>query len=528
MALVCGAAAGVSAAGKGVSLDSIRAKKKPVAKARPKPARPKPTRAQPPRPVAGKPSSSPKRPTAAKPTAAKPAAPLVLEVSPLGVTPYQTISAALRKATPGTKIRVRAGIYQESLVLDKPVAIEPADREGGVVVEGISGPALTNGASAASVRGFTFRLRADAKAAFCIEIPTGRLVLDGCDITGGATAAVGVSGDGTNPYLTRCRIEKTPTDGVLAAQKASPTFDQCTFINNGGAGARVTAEARPIFQGCLFQKNKADGVVASGCGPALFTQCDFIENAASGALIEAKATPTFKTCTFRSNGTHGAVSANNGSPTLEDCTMQGNTTGLQVQGGSSATARGCKFWDQRNNGVFMVEKSHVILEGCEAWGSGWHGIVITGGADAALKKCTSRDNNGSALQIHGGARGDLTDCDLANGRDWSCVVVLDVTESTFRRTRVRNSVRGGIEVANAKLVLEQCEIFANGWSGVSFTKNSEGTVRNCTIRDNQHWGVALYDAAVTTFDECDVRSNARGSLGNHTGRPPTIRASRIQ
>lgn len=83
-------------------------------------------------------------------------------------------------------------------------------------------------------------------------------------------------------------------------------------------------------------------------------------------------------------------------------------------------------------------------------------------------------------------------------------------------------------VEESRVTMEACEGWGSAWHGTVITGVADAPVKNCTIRDNGHWGVALYDAAATTFESCEVRSNARGSLGNHTGRAPTIRASRLQ
>jgi F-box protein 11 len=456
-------------------------------------------------------------------------APLTLEVSPLGQTPYRTISAALQKAKPGSKIRVRSGIYQESLVLDKAVEIEPAQFDpGGIVLEGVKGPALTSRAPAATVRGLTLRLRADANADFCVDVVKGRVVLDDCDLTGGTKAAVGVRGAGATPYFSRCRINKSPADGILVSDHASPTFDDCQVIGSTGSGLRVTSGARPISQGCLFQKNGLHGLRATGAGAATLTRCDFVENGKHGALLEEGSAPTLKACLARANGMDGVASLSGSAPVLVDCTLQGNTTGVAAYGGSKLTVRGCKFREQRNNGLFLQEKCTGSLEDCEVWGSGWHGIVFGGEASLNLTRCTSRDNVGSALQVHGGARPTLEDCQLANGRDWSCVLISGDSEPIFRRTRIRDSARGGIEVQGAKLTMEQCEVFGHAWSGLSFRGVSGGTLKKCTFRNNAHWGVAFFDEHQVTVEECETRANPWGGVGNQSQRQPTIRASRIQ
>lgn len=110
---VCLAALAVSGAGADNkdTLDSIRSKR-PRSKPAPTNRRPAPR---------SKPAHAP-RPAA---NTAKPAAPATLVVAALGGTPYRTLSAAIKAAKPGAKIRVRSGTYSESVVLDRAVEIVP-------------------------------------------------------------------------------------------------------------------------------------------------------------------------------------------------------------------------------------------------------------------------------------------------------------------------------------------------------------------------------------------------------------------
>lgn len=500
------------------TLDSIRSKRKPR-----KPT--VPSRAPTPRP-----RPKPARPSKLTAKTDAPSVPATLIVAPLGGTPYRTLSAALKVAKPGTKIRVRSGVYSESLVLDRPVEIVPDQFDpGGIIVEGVSGPALTMATTAASVQGLTFRLRADNRADACVDIPRGRLVLDDCDITTGAKAALTIRGAQTTANLSRTRIKGSLGDGIQVTEQARPTFTDCEISDNAATGMRVLSKGRPILQTCILRKNKAQGLFAGdGAAPTL-AQCDLLENGGEGLLVEKEASATLRGGTVKGNASTGVLARDKAEVVLESVTLTANTIGMEVHYSSTATITACRFIGHPRNGLAFRANSRGTVERTEITKCGWHGISVETGADPVFRNCSSRENNATALLVNEKGRGTYEDCDFANGHDWSCVVVQGASEPVLRRCKIRNSDRGGLEVGNgSRGVFEGVEVYENGWSGVSLFRKSDSLLKSCTIRNNQHWGFYVYEDGRGTLENCDVRANGRGSLAFPNSGQPIVRDSRLQ
>lgn len=500
------------------TLDSIRSK--PAPRKRSAPSRPAPT---PPRPRTRRTT----KPVAAAP---KPTTPATLVVAPLGGTPYRTLAAALKAAKPGAKIRVRSGIYAESLILDRSVEIVP-DRfdPGGIIVEGINGPALTVTASAATVQGLTFRLRADTRADHCVEISNGRFTLDDCEVTSGTKAAVAIRGAKTDAYVNRCRIKGSLGDGVSVTDQAGATFTDCELVDNASAGMRVTTKAHPILQTCILRKNKAQGLHASDGGAPSLAQCDLLENAAEGLVVEKAARATLRGGNVRGNAGTGVLANDKADLVMEGVTLTANKVGVEVHYSSVATLTACRMVGHSQNGLAFRAQSRGTVERTEISKCGWHGISVDTGSDPIFRNCSSRENNATALIVNDQGRGTFEDCDFANGHDWCCVDILNGSDPVLRRCKIRDSARGGLEMARgAKGLLEAVEVYGNAWSGISLSQKADPVLKGCTVRNNQHWGFYVYDDGRGTLENCDVRANGRGSLAFPTNTQPTIRESRLQ
>jgi F-box protein 11 len=500
------------------TLDSIRSKRPPRKSSTP--SRPAPSRPR------------TKVPRATKPVAAvpQPASPAPLIVAPLGGTPYRTLAAALKAAKPGAKIRVRSGIYAESLVLDRPVEIVPDQFDpGGIIVEGVSGPALIVTASAATVQGLTFRLRADVRADYCVDVSNGRFTLDDCEVTSGTKAAVAIRGMKTDAYVNRCRIKGSMGDGASMTDQAGATFTDCELVDNASAGMRVTTEAHPILQTCILRKNKAQGLYAGdGATPSL-AQCDLLENAAEGLVVEKTARATLRGGNVRGNAATGVLANEKADLVMEGVTLTANKVGVEVHNSSVAILTACRMVGHSQNGLAFRAQSRGTVERTEISKCGWHGISLETGSDPIFRNCSSRENNATALIVNDQSRGTFEDCDFANGHDWSCVNVLSGSDPIMRRCKIRDSARGGMEISRgAKGLFEEVEVFGNAWSGITLSQKADPVLKGCTVRNNQHWGFYVYEDGRGTLENCDVRANGRGSLAFPTNTQPTIRESRLQ
>jgi hypothetical protein len=171
------------------TINSIRpTRRKPVPNTRRAPS----TSARP------KPATRPVRRAATVPP--KPA-PMRLTVSQTPAAgQFKTIGEAIRKAKPGTEIMVGSGVYRESVILDKPVHIRPLTPDHRVVIENTGAPCLSARAKEASIHDITIRLTGPPAgyASTAVDVTSGRLRMEKCEVVAGKEACVSVRGAGAS------------------------------------------------------------------------------------------------------------------------------------------------------------------------------------------------------------------------------------------------------------------------------------------------------------------------------------------
>lgn len=328
-----------------------------------------------------------------------------------GGAPFSTVSGAVAAAAPGSVIRVRPGLYRETIVVDKNLTIV-----------GFAGDHAT--------------------------------ILDG----EGRRGLIRVVG----PAVLRCEdlefrdghADQGPA--ALLSAGAVAEFLNCTFHDNiaradGGAVALLGEGSWADFVGCHFQRNRAgrDGgaVSARGSGELTFRGCTFFANVAGGAAgaIDALAlTPVVaERCLFIENEglVAGALRTAGGPLALENNTFFRN---LSLDGASVSVAVGTPGGDVsilRN--IFCGDLGGAGLatparaeRGCNLYYDNFGGPLLAGeplpGERVANPEfCDFRAHDLTLRRSSpGGGLADGDPCGLIGALDIGCLEVIEATSWT--------------------------------------------------------------------------------------------------
>ena len=129
-------------------------------------------------------------------------------VDPMGRADHITIEEAIKEAASGDRILVRPGLYQEALVIDKPLEIIGDGDLEDIVVQAVGANAVLFKTTMGRVANLTLR-QLNGGEWFCVNAVQGRLFLEDCDITSRSLACVAISG-GADPRLRRYQRRGRP------------------------------------------------------------------------------------------------------------------------------------------------------------------------------------------------------------------------------------------------------------------------------------------------------------------------------
>jgi parallel beta-helix repeat protein len=261
---------------------------------------------------------------AAKHTAAERVEPPTLTVDPWGHGEYTTIGDAVAAAEPGTRILVRAGLYEEGLEIDKPLEIVGQGAVEDVIVRARGCDALVFKANIGRVSNLT--LQQAGGDFFAADIVQGRLELENCDITSVKLAAVAVHGS-ADPRVRGNLIHDGEQGGVFVYDQGLGTFEDNEIVRSGTAGIEVKDEANPTIRRNRIYDGKQGGVRVADHGLGTFEDNDIFANAGAGISVKSGGNPTVRRNRINRNGYEAIWVFEGGGGTFEDNDLTDNARG---------------------------------------------------------------------------------------------------------------------------------------------------------------------------------------------------------
>ncbi len=311
----------------------------------------------------------------------------ILIVDPMCRGDYATIPEAIEAANPGDIILVRPGLYQEGLVIDKPLEIVGEGERYEIEVQATGRNALVFRTTNGRVANLTLRQMGGGNW-YCVDIAKGRLILEDCDISSQSSVCVAIH-NGADPRLRRNKIHDGKSSGVFVYENGKGTLEENEIFGNSQPGVAIITGGNPTLRRNKIHDGKNTGVFVYKNGKGTLEENEIFRNSQPGVDI-----------------------ATGGNPTL--CRN--------------------KIHDGKNAGVFVYENGEGTLEENEIFENSQPGVAITTGGNPTLRRNKINKNKFQAIYICEGGGGVIEDNDLRDNATGAWYISAD-SEPNVKRAR---------------------------------------------------------------------------------------------
>jgi parallel beta-helix repeat protein len=280
---------------------------------------------------------------------------------------FATVGEAIKAAKPGDRILVRPGLYEESLVVDKPLEIIGDGPVEDIEIRGRDAYVLEFRATIGRVANLTLR-QAEANAVRGVVIYQGRLDLEGCDISSRAGACVYIQG--ADPRLRRNKIHDGKYSGVYIYDDGLGTLEDNEITGNGTSGVQIGVGGDPVLRRNQIHDNEQDGVYVRDTGLGTLEDNEISSNGYSGVAIQTAGDPVLRRNQIHDNEDSGVVVSDDGVGTVEDNEITGNgDAGVEITSGGNATVRGNRINRNRSEAVWVYDGGKGVIEDNDVTGN---------------------------------------------------------------------------------------------------------------------------------------------------------------
>ena len=445
-------------------------------------------------------------------------------VSPEQEDCYRTIGAALESARPGAVITVRAGRYEENLVISKIVTIAADEARGSVRISPRRGVVIRVFAEAVKLSGLV--LHGQDEEVAVVEIPRGQTAMDDCEVIGSSWAAVVARPQGSIA-MRGCRVTNSSGAGIVDTSDAGSVIEDCVIEHLDTSAIVIAERAKTTVRNCVMRDARGNGVCVNGQGRGTVEDCDISATDKPGiAMEESSSTRILRTTV--SDASVGVYLGSDARVVLEDCVVsRSRGTGIALAAGSDPLLRRCRVENSGGYGIHISAKSRGSFEECEVSGPKKAGVWVGGLSGPTFTRMIVRN---------GSEDGVLLDEECV--AEFDRLQVIDVTRTgvrvrggsnpMVRRVEVMNAGANGVEVVeNSRGRLEHLEIENSAKAGIRIADGGSPHIGHAVVRGAGQSGISIGDRGLAVLRDCDITDAGEDGALIELGGDLSLSRSRI-
>ncbi|KAJ3451354.1 f-box only protein [Anaeramoeba flamelloides] len=316
-----------------------------------------------------------------------------------------TIEQALAKAKYGDRIDIEPGIYFEQLIINtnEIEIVGLVNENNGVIIEYEKGSVLSFKSNKGSISNIKFRKRGAQH--FAIEILSGNLELDNCDISGDGAACLGIS-RGADPVITNCFIHHGNV-GCALFNKAKGNFENCYFFMNKYQGICITGSSNPRIENSSIFCNQDSGFQIRENSKGTIRNCDIFYNKLHGVEIKNNSSPRFENCKIYENQVDGLILLKANRPILFKNLIYSNFKSGIACNNSAPIVKNNKIYLNKETGIFLYKKSTGEFNENKIYKNKLSGVLIQNSSDPIFENNLIFENFGSGFIARSNSLGGI-------------------------------------------------------------------------------------------------------------------------
>lgn len=198
---------------------------------------------------------------------------------------FASVSAAIKAAKAGDRILVRPGLYEEALVVDKPLEILGDGLVSDIEIRAKDANTLVFRATIGRVTNLMLHQAGGKEGWYGVDITQGRLDLEGCDISSQGLACIAIR-NGADPRLRRNKIHDGRQSGIYIYDCGLGTVEDNDITGNALPGIEIRTGGNPTLRRNQIHDNKQSGIYVHEQGLGKLEDNDIADNVRAGVEIK--------------------------------------------------------------------------------------------------------------------------------------------------------------------------------------------------------------------------------------------------
>jgi hypothetical protein len=433
-----------------------------------------------------------------------------IEVYPDGSSQGPGLRDAVRDAAENACLVLKPGLYRESLVIKKNLQIRAESEDAAVTIESLTASVVVlEGAclllSRLVLKGIGGK---DKKPHAAVEIRSGQLVMEDCNVTSDAATVIEVRGAQSEAILRRCHLHDGKAGGILFAEEGAGYLEECHLYQNKLSQVVIGKGCAPVLSGCKISHALMAGIYISEGGEGLIENCDIWGNAVGGVQCRRGGNPRVRYCRISANERYGVMVGEQGQGLFEHCLIFENARiGVTISQQGKPRFSSCRIFDNHGDGVEFSEQAEGELLDCEIFANDGANVMLKEKSKPALYRCVIHDGHKEGLVVSGGSEGRFEACEFS-ANTLAGILLTDGAKPEFQQCVLHHGRDNGLTaMQGAEGQFVDCEFTHHAGTAVLIGEKAQPRFERCHVRENRAVAVHVDDAA-PVFQACVIEHNA--------------------
>ena len=431
-----------------------------------------------------------------------------IEVYPDNSSQKPGLRDAVRDAVENACLVLRPGVYRESLTIKKNLQIR-AEGETVTIESQSASVFVLDGAclllSRLVLKGTGGK---DKKTQAAVEVKSGHLVMEDCNLTSDSSTVVEVKGAQAEAYLRRCHLHDGKAGGILFAEGGAGYLEECHLYQNKLSQVVIGKGCAPVLTGCKVSHAQMAGIYISEGGEGLIENCDIWGNAVGGLQCRRGGNPRVRYCRISANERYGVLIGEQGQGLFEHCMIFENARmGVSISQQSKVRFSSCRIFDNHGDGVEFSEQADGELLDCEIFSNDGANVLAKEKSKPALYRCVVHDGHKEGLVLSGASEGRFEACEFSTNA-LTGILLSEAAKGDFQRCVLHHGRDNGLTaMQGAEGQFVDCEFTHHAGTAVLIGERAQPRFERCHMRENLAVAVHVDDAA-PVFQGCVIEHNA--------------------
>ena len=449
-----------------------------------------------------------------------------------GIEGTYPLSEALKRTLTGGHIRLMPGTYSGGISLSRSVILfcEAHDDGPQATIEAVGAPAITVTANDVRLSGLNLVSKADtqqSKHDTVTATGAARLQIDGCALSGGSLAALGIRGEKSSVSLISSVLKGGRTATIEMETGTVLEAAQCHILESGGSGIHAATGAKLSLQDCDIYHSHDAGVILDKGARAEIVATGVYANEGSGITLtdgcDIKVTGT----AIYDNRQTGISMRGRCQAELESCELTRNVlTGAAMAGGALARFTECNIHDSRSNGLSISDASRCFLKSCQVATNGFAGVKVTHGGELTAEQTGFKDGKRSGLDVQDGAKAILEECTFTQNAQAS-LLIEEGGHVEARACSFSEGVENGV-TCSGSAAFTSCTFSENAGAGSNVLRGGAPTFNGCTFDSNHHAAIVITEGAEAVVENCTLLNSVLPAVAVGQGSKILLSGTTLQ